>query len=469
MHAQRRPSVLPVMLLASVSLIPIMSGAAPAPPSHKIMDEAAKLNPPPVDRWALVQCGSLLDIPGNAPRGNSTVIVHGKTIHAVMDGFVAREAINVIPPDAEAPVVDLRSSFVLPGLIDCHVHMTFEWTADSRMKLVTDSEADAAMDGVEYARRTIEAGFTTVRDVGAAGDAVFALRDAIESGKIIGPRILAAGRAVTPTGGHADRTLGYREDLFAMPTPLQGAADGVDMCRQAVRAQVKRGADCIKLTATGGVLSNTAAGMEQQFFDDELKAIVDTAHLLNRKVAAHAHGTRGINAALRAGVDSIEHGTFIDDESIRLFKEKGTFYVPTIIAGKTVAEHAETPGYYTLPVVEKARLVGPRISETFAKAYKAGVKIAFGTDAGVYPHGINAMEFGFMVNAGMPPAEAIKAATVTASELLGTTDRTGTLEPGKAADLIAVAADPLKDIEQLMRVAWVMKDGRIVKSPGTGR
>lgn len=454
------------LLTLSVMSI-IAAAAAPALARQKVMDEAAKQRPAPSDRWLIVHCGTLLDMPGKPPRKNCTVIIKNDRISSVFDGFVEAAAIKdgPAPGDANIRTIDLKEHYVLPGLIDCHVHLTFETSPDQRLRFVEDSDADAALNGLVYAQRTLNAGFTTVRDVGANGDAIFALRDAINDGMFPGPRIIAAGRSVTPTGGHADRTHGYREDLFAIPTTMQGVADGADQCRQAVRAQVKRGSDCIKITATGGVLSNTAAGMEQQFFEDELKAIVETAHQLNRKVAAHAHGTRGVNAALRAGVDSIEHGTFIDDESIKLFKQTGAFYVPTITAGKTVGELAEVTGYYTPAVVEKARKVGPKIQDTFGKAYKEGVKIAFGTDAGVFPHGINAIEFVFMTQAGMPAAEAIKSATVTAADLLGLSAEVGTIEPGKSADLIAVAGDPTRDITELQRVRWVVKSGRVCKEP----
>lgn len=460
MRASQRPTM--VLLLGGLTL----AGAGLALARQKVMEEAAKRTEKPArERWALVLCGTLMDIPGTSARKGATVAVREDRIHAILDGFIDRAAVKAIPADADCRVIDLRSMWVMPGLIDCHVHLTWETSPDQRLRAVTESDADAALNGAVYARRTLEAGFTTVRDVGGVGDAIFALRDAIEAGKLPGPRILCAGRAITPTGGHADRTHGYREELFPVPGATEGVADGPDACRRAVRAQVKRGADCIKLTATGGVLSNTAAGMEQQLFDDELRAIVETAHLLNRRVAAHAHGTRGVNAALRAGVDSIEHGTFLDDESIRLFKERGAFYVPTITAGRTVAELAEVAGYYTPAVVEKARVVGPKIRETFARAFREGVKIAFGTDAGVFPHGINAIEFAFMVKAGMPPMEAIRSATVTASELLGIAEEAGTIEPGKRADLIAVAGDPAADITEMQRVRWVMKGGAVRLEP----
>jgi imidazolonepropionase-like amidohydrolase len=386
------------------------------------------------------------------------VIVVGTKVAEVRPGFVKPEALEGADPE-EVEVIDLADRFVLPGLIDSHVHITREYSADARLRRVQQSDADSALRGALYARRTLEAGFTTVRDLGSSGDAAFALRDAVREGIVPGPRLLVAGEAISPTGGHGDATLGYRDDLFAVPGPMQGIADGPVAARRAVRSQVKRGADVIKLTATGGVLSASAAGTEQQFFDDELLAIVSTARLLGRRVAAHAHGATGINAALRAGVDSIEHGTFLDEESILLFKERGAFLVPTIIAGKTVEERARIPGFFPPPVAAKARLVGPQIQGAFRRAREAGVRIAFGTDSGVSPHGENAREFVYMVEAGMTPADAIVSATVNAAELLGLESQVGTLAPGRSADLIAVPGNPLVDASLLQKVDFVMKRG----------
>jgi imidazolonepropionase-like amidohydrolase len=415
------------------------------------------------DRWTLIHCGGLLDVPGKPARGNSTLVVKNDAVERVVDGYAAVDAVVPAERRAGAKVIDLKNRFVLPGLIDCHVHLTFETSADARLRGLTDSDAATVLNGVVYARRTLEAGFTTVRDVGSQKDICFALRDAINEGKVVGPRILASGESISPTGGHGDGTNGLRDDVLAVPGPIQGIADGVDACRLAVRNQVKHGADVIKCTATGGVLSNIGAGLEQQFFDDELKAIVETAHLLGKKVAAHAHGTRGINAALRAGVDSIEHGTYLDDESIRLFKEKGAYYVPTITAGKTVSEYAAFPRYYSSAVVPKAKEVGPKIQGAFTRAYKGGVKIAFGTDAGVFPHGANALEFRYMNEGGMSGAECIVAATINAADLLAISSKVGTLEPGKSADVIATAGDPTKDVAELQAVKFVMMRGNVAK------
>lgn len=407
----------------------------------------------------LVHCGALLDVPGRAPKRNATIVVREGVIAEVRSGFSTPAQIG----DEGAIVIDLSGMFVMPGMIDCHVHITGEMSPDARLRAVEESDADGALNGVVYARRTLDAGFTTVRDVGASGSAVFALRDAINAGKVVGPRILAAGEAITPTGGHGDGTHGYRDDLFDYPTPFVGVADGPYEARKAVRHQVKRGADLIKLTATGGVLSATAQGTGQQFFEDELAAIVDTAHSLGRKVAAHAHGADGIKAALRAGVDSIEHGSFLDDEAIALFKEKGAYLVPTVFAGETVANLAQRDGYFIPAVREKALAVGPLMLGALRKAHEAGVKIAFGTDCGVGPHGQNGRELELMVDAGMPNVEVIKSATIIAAELCGLGARIGTLEKGKAADFIAVARSPLDDISALRDVRVVARDGVVVK------
>jgi len=415
----------------------------------------------PPDRWTIVQCGSVLLVPGQPARGETTLVVHDGRIGEILPGIVAPETI-MAGKSGESEVVDLREDFVMPGLIDAHVHLTFESDAEARLRRVTEDDADAALRGSVYARRTLEAGFTSVRDLGG-GPAVFALRDAIANGTVPGPRMLVAGNSITPTGGHGDRTNGYREDVFDEPGAYLGVADGPYEARKAVRAQVKRGADLIKLTATGGVLSNTNAGTEVQFKDDELQEIVSTAHMLGRKVAAHAHGAKGVNAALQAGVDSIEHGTFLDSASIELFKRTGAWYVPTVIAGKTVEERAKIPGFYPPAVAEKARQVGPQILDALRRAQAGGVKIAFGTDAGVFAHGENAREFGYMVEAGLSPMDALRAATVGSASLLGIDAEVGTLEVGKRADLIATRRNPLVDVTELMRVVFVMRGGTIYK------
>lgn len=422
------------------------------------------IEPATPDRVVVIHCGRLLAAPGEPPMQRATIVVKNDRIAEVMQGL--RDPKRYEGANRQVQFVDLSDRFVLPGLIDSHVHLTGQMDANSRLRAVEASDADNAIAGVVFAQRTLDAGFTTVRDVGASGDAIFALRDAINAGLIPGPRILAAGEAITPTGGHGDATNGYREDLFDLPGVMQGVADGPYEARKAVRAQVKRGADVIKLTATGGVLSATKAGTDQQFFDDELEAIVQTAHSLGRKVAAHAHGADGIKAALKAGVDSIEHGSFLDDEAVSLFRQTGAYLVPTLLAGETVSEIARSESNYFVPAVrEKALAVGPAVAGAFRRALEGGVKIAFGTDSGVSRHGENAREFELMVAAGMTPAQAIEAATVSAATLLGLADELGTIQPGKSADIIAVDGDPLQDVAALRRMAFVMRRGEIRRAP----
>ncbi|MFI5314163.1 MAG: amidohydrolase family protein [Myxococcota bacterium] len=422
---------------------------------------SARAATPLPEKWTVVQCGSVLVVPGQPPRGETTLVVHDGAIAEVLNGIVAPEQVMAGKTGA-VEVVDLRDKFVLPGLVDLHVHITSEYTADVRLRRVTEDEADVALRGAMYAKRTLEAGFTTVRDLGGSS-AVFALRDAIANGMVPGPRMFVAGNPLTITGGHGDRTSGYREDLFDVPGPYQGVADGPYAARAAVRAQVKLGADWIKVMATGGVLDVVASGTGQQFKDDELVEIVSTAHMLGRKVAAHAHGANGVNAALRAGVDTIEHGTFLDAESLELFKKTGAWYVPTIIAGKTVEERSKVPGFFPPAIAEKARLVGPKIQDALRRALAGGVKIGFGTDAGVYPHGENAREFQYMVEAGMTPAAAIEAATSSAAAVLGIENEIGSLEVGKRADLVATRRNPLVDVMELQRIVFVMRGGSIVR------
>ncbi len=416
------------------------------------------------DDVTIVHAGRLLADPAAEPRGESTVVIVDGIVERVAAGYLEADA--VASPGDDVQILDLKDYFVLPGLIDSHVHITFENNPRGRLQTVEFSGPDRALLGAHYARLTLEAGFTTVRDVGAGSEeAVFGLRDAIAKGYVPGPRILASGRTVSPTGGHGDGTQGYREDvahILASPAICDGVAD----CRRAVRERVKNGADHIKITATGGVLSNTAAGTEQQFFDDELKTIVETAKLMGREVTAHAHGAEGVKAALRAGVASIEHGTYLDDEAIRLFKRNGAYLVPTVLAGVTVAEWAADPNtFLTPPQQAKAALVGPRMIYMLKKAHEGGIKIAFGTDSGVSKHGENAREFGYMVEAGMTPAEAIRAATLGAADHLNMADKLGVLAEGAHGDLIAVGGDPLADVSELLDVDWVVKGGAVAKRP----
>jgi len=406
----------------------------------------------------VIHAGFLLADPDVEPKSEQSILIEGERIKAVSGGFIDP------PPGGE--LIDLRKKFVLPGLIDCHVHLTAQLDRGYRLRTVEDSDPKVAFNAAHNAAVTLAAGFTTVRDVGAGNpEVIFALRAAIAERKVAGPRILCVGAILSPTGGHG-QVYGYRDDVCACVQSTSGICDGVDECRRAVRRQVSHGADAIKFVATGGVLSNIKAGPDQQFTDDEIRSIIETAHRLGRRVAAHAHGAGGINAALEAGVDSIEHGSFLDARSLELFIAKGAFHVPTIIAGVTVLEMAQRDmaqgdGLLTAAQIEKAMIVGVKIKEALARSHKAGVTIAFGTDMGVGPHGQNAREFGFMVEAGMRSREAIKAATVNAAKLLDLSDEVGTIASGKSADVIAVDSSPLDDVSVLQRVAFVMARGDV--------
>lgn len=403
----------------------------------------------------IILAGTLLAKPGEEPLHKHSVRIESGRIAAVEKGFAAKASGDEI--------IDLSDQVVLPGLIDCHVHLTAEFGPTHKMLTVEESAAAIALHAAAHARATLLAGFTTVRDLGelgGAGDAIFALRSAVTKGYVPGPRIFAAGAVISPTGGHGI-TCGYREDINLL-LDSSGRADGIDGCRQAVRRQVHRGADFIKFVATGGVLTDTATGTGQQFFADELEAIIATAHMLGRKTTAHAHGADGIKAALKAGVDSIEHGSFMDDEAIELMLARKVVHVPTTLAGATVAAQAKQ-GFLPDAIRKKALEVGPQILNTLNRSHKAGIRIAFGTDSGVSRHGDNAQEFALMVEAGMSPMEAIAAATRHAAEHIGFTDQIGSIEPGKFADIIAVARDPLKDIRALCDVGFVMKAGVVHK------
>ena len=407
----------------------------------------------------VVHAGRLLDGVSAAPRERVSILIAGDRVIDVQAGFVN---------PAGAQVVDLTRATVMPGLIDTHTHITSELGPDAIVEAVTKGAVDDAVRSTVYARRTLDAGFTTIRNVGAGGGADVALKRAINEGFLPGPRIWTARTTLSITGGHGDQG-GLRHDLFESPTYTDGIVDSAEEAAKAVRYQHKYGADLIKFTATGGVLSINDSGDLQQFSDAEMRSIVETAHQLGMKVAAHAHGKRGMEAAIRAGVDSIEHGTYLDDETIALFKKFGTYLVPTVMAGKTVEEMAKTPGLLHPSVREKAARIGPLIQGAFGRAYKGGVRIAYGTDSGVSKHGENAREFAYMVEAGMPPAEAILSATKSASDLLGAADHVGSIQKGRYADIIAVVGDPLKDISELQRVTFVMKGGIVYKSAGTSR
>ena len=402
-----------------------------------------------------IHAGRVLDRPGQAPRGPSTIVVRNGRIERIADGFVD------VPG---ATVIDLRDRFVLPGLIDSHVHLTSDRAGVERqLAEVQDSVADRAYEAAGNARKTLDAGFTTVRNLGDGDGVTLALRDAIAGGDMVGPRIVDAGRSISTTSGHMDGTLGFDEHLHGA-IGQDNLCDGVESCRRAVRLQVRRGVDVIKIATTAGVNSRIGAGLGQQMFDDEACAIVQTAHLYGKKVAVHAHGADGIAVALRCGADSIEHGTLLDEAAIKLFLKTRAYYVPTLSTVNGYLERlAANPNAYSPEVKAKIEWRIGVTGKSLQAAYPRGVRIAFGTDAGVSKHGRNADEFELMVRHGMTPMAAIQAATVNAADLLGLAGEIGTLEPGRRADLIAVAGDPLTDVTVLKRVGFVMKDGRVYK------
>ena len=399
-----------------------------------------------------IHAGSLWDGSGADARQQVTLIVQDGRINAIESGY--------LQPGANDTLIDLSERTVLPGLIDLHVHIESETSPTQGLNRFTKNPADIAFDAAVNARKTLRAGFTTIRELGGSGVNI-ALRDAINQGKTEGPRIITVGKSLATTGGHADPTNGWRDDLMGHPGPGEGVINSAEDAREAVRQQYKNGADHIKITATGGVLSVAASGQNPQFMEDELEAVVATARDYGMHVAAHAHGKEGMLRAIRAGVHTIEHGTYMDEEVMAAMVEHGTWYIPTISAGKYVAEQAEIEGYYHPLVVPKAREIGPLIQGTFARAYEYGVNIAFGTDASVFPHATNAIEFQYMVEAGMPAREALLSATSVAAGVLGLENEIGTLKPGMSADLIAVDGDPLSDVTVLQQVDWVMKQGQV--------
>ena len=411
----------------------------------------------PADVVTVIHAGKLLDKPGSPPRGPSTVIIRNGKIAEILPGHQQGPA--------GATLIDLKDKFVLPGLIDSHVHLDSDAGGNAALiEAVTDSPARAAYRAAGNAKKTLMAGFTAVRNLGDGTGATLALRDAVAAGELPGPRIIDAGRSISTTSGHMDATLSVSEDLHDS-IGQENLCDGVESCRQAIRKQVRRGVDVIKIATTGGVNSRIGAGLGRQLFDDEVKALVDTAHLYGKKVAVHAHGDDGVNIALAAGADSIEHGTMMTDESIKLFKAAGAYYVPTLSTVNGYLERlAANPNAYPPDVLAKVQWRIGVTGKSLAKAYPAGVKIAFGTDAGVSKHGRNADEFELMVKHGMPASAAIQAATMNAATLLGVEKEVGSLEPGKAADLIAVAGDPTADVTTLKSVRFVMKDGVVFKA-----
>ncbi|MHA4844048.1 metal-dependent hydrolase family protein [Flavitalea antarctica] len=403
----------------------------------------------------ILHCGQLIDVKAGTVLKEMTIVIEANTISDVVKGYVTAAKGD--------KVIDLKNKTVMPGLIDSHVHLEGETNPNQYLQTYTQNPADYAFQSVGYASRTLMIGFTTVRDLGGSGVNV-SLRNAINKRLIVGPRIYTAGKTIATTGGHADPTNGYRKDLMGDPGPAAGVINGTDDARKAVRQRYKDGSDLIKITASGGVLSVAKSGENPQFTVEELAAIVSTAKDYGFKVAAHCHGAEAMKRAVMAGVNSIEHGTYMTDEVMTLMKEKGTWYVPTITAGRSVGDSAKKPGYYPDLVTPKALAIGPKIQGTFAKAYKTGVKIAFGTDAGVYAHGKNWLEFVYMTEGGMPAIETIQSATVSAAELLGVTDILGSIEKGKLADIVAVDGDPIKDIQAMGRMKFVMKDGIVFKN-----
>lgn len=401
-----------------------------------------------------IYSGNLIDVDKGQVISKQTIIVKNDIIIDIKSGY--------LKAPKNVKVIDLKTATVLPGLFDMHVHLESETSKNNYIKPFTLNEADVAYEAQKHAKTTLMAGFTSVRDLGGSGVNT-SLRDAINKGLVVGPTIYSAGKSIATTGGHADPTNGYKADLMGDPGPKEGVVNSPEEGRKAVRQRYKNGADVIKITATGGVLSVAKSGQNPQFFEEEIKAIVETAKDYGMITAAHAHGDEGMQRAVKAGITTIEHGTLMSEETMELMKTHGTYLVPTITAGKRVAELAEIEGYFPELVVPKAKAIGPQIQDTFRKAYKSGVNILFGTDAGVFKHGNNAREFGFMVEAGMPALEALQSATIVPARLLKVDDQYGSLKAGKKADIIAVKSNPLQDVSTLLDPVMVMKHGVVVK------
>ena len=403
-----------------------------------------------------IQSGKLVDTKNGKVLAEKTIVVSGNKIKSIENGFVQ-------PKNPGDSLIDLRNMTVLPGFTDMHVHLESETNPQKYLEPFTFNEADFAFNSVGFANTTLLAGFTTVRELGGTGVNI-ALRNAINSGKIVGPRIFTAGKSLATTGGHADPTNSFNNDLIGNPGPKEGVVNSVEDAAKAVRQNYKNGSDLIKITATGGVLSVAKSSSNPQFTEEEIRAITTTAKDYGFHVAAHAHGDEGMQRAVRGGVLTIEHGTLMSEETMDLMIKYKVYLVPTITAGKEVTEKAKIENYYPALVVPKAKEIGPKIQNTFAKAYKRGVMIAFGTDAGVFEHGKNAMEFGYMVEAGMPEMEAIQSATIIPAKILNMETQSGQIAPGFFADIIAVNEDPTQNIKTLENVRFVMKEGKIYKN-----
>ena len=402
-----------------------------------------------------LHCGQVFDSKSGKMKKEQTIIVEGNLITSVEKGFKSGESNDVT-------IVDLKSKTVYPGFIDMHVHIESESSPQAYLNRYRLNEADMAFDAVVYAERTLMAGFTTVRDLGGSGVNI-ALRNAIAKGKVAGPRIFTAGKTLASTGGHGDPTNGNKATLQGDPGPKEGVVNSVEDARKAVRQRYKNGADWIKITATGGVLSVAKSGENPQFTEEEIEAITSTAKDYGMSVAAHAHGDEGMYRAVASGVKTIEHGTLMSERTMKLMIEKQAYLVPTITAGKQVVEKAKIPGYYPAIIVPKALKVGPKIQETFRKAYEMGVPIAFGTDAGVFPHGLNGKEFGYMVEVGMPASEALQSATIVNASVLDQEDKIGQIKAGFYADIIASDSNALDNISSLENITFVMKNGVVYK------
>jgi len=402
-----------------------------------------------------LHCGRLIDTKTGKVEKEMTIIVSENKIIGLQKGYLNKE-------NNKDVVIDLKEKTVMPGLIDMHVHLEMEFGPSVYIERYKLNEGDIAFNSINYAKVTLMAGFTTVRDLGGSGVNTM-LRNAINEGDLIGPRIVSAGKSIATTGGHADPSNGSSQRLMGDPGPKEGVINGVDDAKKAVRQRYKNGADVIKITATGGVLSVAKNGQNPQFTIDEIKAITETAKDYEMHVAAHAHGDEGMRRAILGGVKTIEHGTLMSEKTMELMIEHNAYLVPTITAGKEVTDKAKIKGFYPEIIVPKALGIGPKIQGTFGKAYKKGVGIAFGTDAGVFEHGKNGKEFGYMVEAGMPAIETIQSATITNAEILKMTDKIGVIEVGKFADIIAVDEDPVKNIHTMENVTFVMKNGVVYK------